>query len=121
MKMTHMRTGDPELKPFTPANSAAHSTEVLKFRLSFWMRNMISPSFFFFQAEDGIRYTSVTGVQTCALPICEVLGPDDPGVLTVVRRHPLGPLLAAYNVTGDWRPVPGWRLREVGLASPVAA
>src|SRR5437763_8306592 len=25
--------------------------------------------FFFFQAEDGIRYTSVTGVQTCALPI----------------------------------------------------
>src|SRR5437763_13402739 len=26
---------------------------------------------FFFQAEDGIRDTSVTGVQTCALPICE--------------------------------------------------
>src|SRR5437762_8862541 len=26
--------------------------------------------FFFFQAEDGIRGTSVTGVQTCALPIC---------------------------------------------------
>src|SRR5437762_8199420 len=25
--------------------------------------------FFFFQAEDGIRGTSVTGVQTCALPI----------------------------------------------------
>src|SRR5260370_5157623 len=24
---------------------------------------------FFFQAEDGIRYSSVTGVQTCALPI----------------------------------------------------
>src|SRR5437762_14120822 len=24
---------------------------------------------FFFQAEDGIRDTSVTGVQTCALPI----------------------------------------------------
>src|SRR5215213_3835938 len=27
--------------------------------------------FFFFQAEDGIRDWSVTGVQTCALPICE--------------------------------------------------
>src|SRR5437764_7840500 len=27
--------------------------------------------FFFFQAEDGIRDTSVTGVQTCALPICD--------------------------------------------------
>src|SRR6266496_6303745 len=25
--------------------------------------------FFFFQAEDGIRYLYVTGVQTCALPI----------------------------------------------------
>src|SRR5260370_35435051 len=29
--------------------------------------------FFFFQAEDGIRDSSVTGVQTCALPI---LRPD---------------------------------------------
>src|SRR5437764_332473 len=28
--------------------------------------------FFFFQAEDGIRDTSVTGVQTCALPISPV-------------------------------------------------
>src|SRR5438128_4728621 len=27
--------------------------------------------FFFFQAEDGIRDATVTGVQTCALPICE--------------------------------------------------
>src|SRR5256885_4503054 len=29
--------------------------------------------FFFFQAEDGIRDYKVTGVQTCALPICERL------------------------------------------------
>src|SRR5699024_236031 len=28
--------------------------------------------FFFFQAEDGIRDRNVTGVQTCALPICPV-------------------------------------------------
>src|SRR6266536_4656834 len=28
-------------------------------------------SFFFFQAEDGIRDPLVTGVQTCALPILE--------------------------------------------------
>src|SRR5215216_8004132 len=27
---------------------------------------------FFFQAEDGIRDELVTGVQTCALPICRV-------------------------------------------------
>src|SRR6266550_4698246 len=29
--------------------------------------------FFFFQAEDGIRDVAVTGVQTCALPICDNL------------------------------------------------
>src|SRR5699024_9190011 len=28
---------------------------------------------FFFQAEDGIRYRNVTGVQTCALPIMKKL------------------------------------------------
>src|SRR3989449_1639349 len=28
-------------------------------------------NFFFFQAEDGIRDVAVTGVQTCALPICD--------------------------------------------------
>src|SRR5579862_3685123 len=37
--------------------------------------------FFFFQAEDGIRDGTVTGVQTCALPIFRVdamrkLGPE---------------------------------------------
>src|SRR5947208_8141193 len=31
---------------------------------------MSSSLFFFFQAEDGIRDDLVTGVQTCALPIC---------------------------------------------------
>src|SRR5256885_11364939 len=31
---------------------------------------MITVFFFFFQAEDGIRDYKVTGVQTCALPIC---------------------------------------------------
>src|SRR5207247_2793705 len=31
--------------------------------------NVSSPSRFFFQAEDVIRYPLVTGVQTCALPI----------------------------------------------------
>src|SRR3712207_7204492 len=30
--------------------------------------------FFFFQAEDGIRDIGVTGVQTCALPICSTYG-----------------------------------------------
>src|SRR2546430_5871309 len=31
----------------------------------------LSLFFFFFQAEDGIRDLTVTGVQTCALPIFE--------------------------------------------------
>src|SRR2546430_16905048 len=33
--------------------------------------------FFFFQAEDGIRYLTVTGVQTCALPISDGQTPPD--------------------------------------------
>src|SRR5690625_6049137 len=33
------------------------------------MRVVSINSFFFFQAEDGIRDGHVTGVQTCALPI----------------------------------------------------
>src|SRR2546430_10372027 len=32
--------------------------------------------FVFFQAEDGIRDLTVTGVQTCALPISNVRAPD---------------------------------------------
>src|SRR2546430_11947359 len=42
--------------------------------------------FFFFQAEDGIRDLTVTGVQTCALPICRWLRPGAP---------PRGPASAA--------------------------
>ena len=34
--------------------------------------------FFFFQAEDGIRDVAVTGVQTCALPICRENGINMP-------------------------------------------
>src|SRR2546430_13724317 len=33
------------------------------------IRRVCAVSFFFFQAEDGIRDLTVTGVQTCALPI----------------------------------------------------
>src|SRR5437764_614385 len=49
--------------------------------------------FFFFQAEDGIRDTSVTGVQTCALPIsggARRAGPLDRGgggVASHAREH----------------------------------
>src|SRR5207237_4958631 len=54
--------------------------------------------FFFFQAQDGIRDSSVTGVQTCALPIlvAEALGgadlahlsvPSAPRVAAVLHEH----------------------------------
>src|SRR5437764_6565218 len=41
------------------------------FSFDFFLEHCLSDFFFFFffQAEDGIRDTSVTGVQTCALPI----------------------------------------------------
>src|SRR5262249_56285388 len=43
--------------------------------------------FFFFQAEDGIRDWSVTGVQTCALPIwLWVLGIVQQGVANLLRE-----------------------------------
>src|SRR5207244_3000436 len=63
---------------------------------------------FFFQAEDGIRYDLVTGVQTCALPICaarrsrqaggsagECRGPELHGPLRLLRllRQQVPPLL----------------------------
>src|SRR5256885_4010208 len=35
---------------------------------------IVNDCFFFFQAEDGIRDYKVTGVQTCALPICGMRG-----------------------------------------------
>src|SRR5207237_7171627 len=37
--------------------------------VAFWLMDQLLLGCFFFQAEDGIRDSSVTGVQTCALPI----------------------------------------------------
>jgi amylosucrase len=49
----------------------------------------------------------------------EVLTPHDPGVFLVLRRHPLGPMFAAYNVTPEPRAVPTALLTEAGLAGEV--
>src|SRR5260370_31659774 len=50
---------------------------------------------FFFQAEDGIRDSSVTGVQTCALPISSIssLKPDD----VQISRE----LISAFDAVGQ--------------------
>ena len=45
----------------------------------------------------------------------EVLDVRDPGVLLVLRRHPLGPMLAAFNVTAEERWVPAEALHSAGL------
>src|SRR5260370_9200502 len=50
--------------------------------------------FFFFQAEDGIRDSSVTGVQTCALPICCFTFP------TRYHRPDFGSALGRFNSHG---------------------
>src|SRR2546430_8804641 len=54
--------------------------------------------FFFFQAEDGIRDLTVTGVQTCALPIYLVKTPHSSHtncVLQILAQVPLpAPLLS---------------------------
>src|SRR5207249_5184974 len=44
----------------------------------------VSSGVFFFQAEDGIRDRNVTGVQTCALPICSLQG--HPGTTRALPR-----------------------------------
>src|SRR5437764_11699744 len=49
------------------------------------MHDRLTKLYFFFQAEDGIRDTSVTGVQTCALPICHPVRQQGPG--NVAERH----------------------------------
>src|ERR1017187_6512179 len=49
----------------TGANTA------VKFGISGIKLRILSMDFFFFQAEEGLRDTSVTGVQTCALPISD--------------------------------------------------
>src|SRR5450432_1278698 len=45
--------------------------------------------FFFFQAEDGIRYLIVTGVQTCALPIFNrsIFSMNNKLSLLILRDH----------------------------------
>src|SRR6266496_5078188 len=47
----------------------APAPPVIVTSIAFGFVTLILTSFFFFQAEDGIRDLDVTGVQTCALPI----------------------------------------------------
>src|SRR5688572_26824360 len=65
--------------------------------------------FFFFQAEDGIRDLTVTGVQTCALPILKKNGLCTPpvratsNVATVIATDPSTPNLAGPSASAGSR------------------
>src|SRR6266478_8405761 len=48
------------------------SAFLVSFSFFFCLVRVVVLLLFFFQAEDGIRDLTVTGVQTCALPICGV-------------------------------------------------
>src|SRR5438270_14012181 len=49
---------------------------------------------FFFQAEDGIRDLTVTGVQTCALPI---------SIFNTKTPHSFNTFLVDGRLAGTWR------------------
>ena len=55
--------------------------------------------FFFFQAEDGIRDDLVTGVQTCALPICVTHSwKMNPGIPFGLRAWDLLPMITRESI-----------------------
>src|SRR5690625_7162568 len=69
-----------------------------------FVRLMNMYSYFFFQAEDGIRDGHVTGVQTCALPIfrstaSQVLNSDQaPDVLEYNKGNATAGLLSSQGL-----------------------
>src|SRR2546430_8296338 len=61
--------------------------------------------FFFFQAEDGIRDLTVTGVQTCALPISAYNGLIAPSRINLSRVSDSGTPTATWLTARSIVPV----------------
>src|SRR2546430_1302024 len=61
---------------------------------------------FFFQAEDGIRDLTVTGVQTCALPILAIAGG-----LRDSAKH--SQVLLFHRVPGGWAQVKRLNMKKM--------
>src|SRR5438552_16600564 len=57
--------------------------------------------YFFFQAEDGIRDDLVTGVQTCALPICFGNNGNAKAAFTITLSAPSGRNVTVNYATAD--------------------
>src|SRR3989441_2890327 len=68
--------------------------------------------FFIFQAEDGIRDKLVTGVQTCALPICVVAG--------CASAAPEPAEIGGRRAEGLLQKLRGWRVRLPALRAHFA-
>ncbi len=69
----------------------------------------------------GLRHLAATRAglpHLHASVAAEVLDLADPGVLPVLRRHPVGPMLALYNVTPYRRPWSVDTVRFLGIAAP---
>src|SRR5207249_8650023 len=73
---------------------------------------------FFFQAEDGIRDRNVTGVQTCALPICFVfavvapcLGPELQVMAPMCIPHQMPTYFIGLIQLVFWMTLGGFRFR----------
>src|SRR5256885_13173344 len=73
---------------------------------------------FFFQAEDGIRDYKVTGVQTCALPICR--GPGEQVGRQVLALRDQGPD-AARGLHGGGGHLLALEAGELARDAPVLA
>src|SRR2546430_546459 len=97
-----------------------------------WRSSPTCIVFFFFQAEDGIRDLTVTGVQTCALPISDLAEETSinwSGGLTWRPLDNLSLTADAYRITIDGRivitsqfarndPDPAVRARVIQILTP---
>src|SRR5260370_10846043 len=75
---------------------------------------------FFLQAEDGIRDSSVTGVQTCALPICTI-GNNSP--IMSRREFWFSPQLGVNLISKLQHPLSGtqdFEVSDIALGEPDA-
>src|SRR5256886_5729153 len=86
-------------------------------------RSWSSVCSFFFQAEDGIRALTVTGVQTCALPICRdwLRAVAQLSEYRLIDWTPLEDqsgmgLLSGFAKINDF----GVKVLEAGVASPIS-